>query len=361
MAFQKVKLPYRVNGWVNGYGQAQYRLRLPGQKSIALPGLPWSPEFMAAHAAAMAGQTVPAKQAAAIGAARTRPGTLNDAIVRFYAHELFTDLGRAHQMRHRQKLESFRQEITADNVPRGERQLATLTHDRLAKIVKDIPSAHAQRHLLNALRSLMRFCKLTQLVQTDPTDGLKGKRRTAGGFKPWDESDIVRYRAHHALGTMPRLALELMLNTGARRSDAVRLGRQHIQHGRLTFKPQKTANVTGIVVNVKVHPDLQAAIDAMPPALTFLTNSYGKPFTVAGFGNWFRDQCMAAGVMDVRAHGLRKAICIRLVAQGMSPHQIAAITGHKDLREIQVYADAFNRQHAGDQAMDALIKSAQSG
>lgn len=361
MAGQKVKLPYRVNGWVNGYGQAQYRLRLPGQKSVALPGLPWSAEFMAAHAAALAGRTLPARQAQAIGAARTKPGTLNDAIVRFYAHELFTNLGRAHQMRHRQKLEAFRQEFTAGNVPRGERRLATLTHDRLAMIVKRIASAHAQRHLINALRALMRFAKLAQLIQIDPTDGLKGKRRAAGGFKPWDEADIARYRAHHALGTMPRLALELMLNTGARRSDAVRLGRQHIQQGKLTFKPQKTANATGIVVKVQIHPDLQAAIDAMPPALTFLINSYGKPFTVAGFGNWFRDQCVAAGVMDVRAHGLRKAICIRLVAQRMSPHQIAAITGHKDLREIQLYADAFNREIAADQAMDALIRAEGGG
>jgi hypothetical protein len=25
--------------------------------------------------------------------------------------------------------------------------------------------------------------------------------------------------------------------------------------------------------------------------MTFLETEYGKPFTAAGFGNWFRDRC----------------------------------------------------------------------
>ena len=88
--------------------------------------------------------------------------------------------------------------------------------------------------------------------------------------------------------------------------------------------------------------------------LTFLTTSHGKPYTAAGFGNWFRDQCVDAGV-EFRAHGLRKAIVVRLVAQGVKVFQIAAMTGHKDLREIQLYAEKFDRELAAEQAMAALI------
>jgi integrase len=364
MAGQKVKLPKRVNGWTDQHGRSRYYLRLPGQKAVPLPGLPWSPVMMNAIEAAMVGQPVP-MTALPIGAARTKPGTLNEAIVRFYEHEQFLNLGRAHQMRHRQVLEKFRQADTADNVPRGERQLQTLSYDRLAKILAGMESPHGQRHLLNGLRALMRFAKLTGLVQLDPCDGLKGKRRAVtGGFMRAAEDEIAQYQAHHALGTMPRLALELMLNTGLRRSDAVLLSRQHIRAGVITLKPQKTRNVTGVTVTIPVHSDLQAALDAMPPRqakpgettpLALLHTSFGKPYTAAGFGNWFRDQCVTAGV-EFRAHGLRKAICIRLVRQGMTPHQVAAITGHKDLREIELYAREFDREFAARQAMAALEK-----
>ncbi len=43
--------------------------------------------------------------------------------------------------------------------------------------------------------------------------------------------------------------------------------------------------------NVEVVPRLQAAIDAMPASdhLTFLVTAQDKPFTAAGFGNYFRD------------------------------------------------------------------------
>ena len=357
------KLPHRVNGFTDRHGKPRYYLRMSGVKPVALPGLPWSQAMMTALDAAMAGLPAP-KTALPIGVTRTKPGTLNDAVVRFYEHEMFLNLGDAHRARHRQVLDKFRQHKTReDNVPRGERQLDTLTAERLAKIVAGIGSANAQRHLLNGLRALMKFCRRTQLVQLDPTEGLRGRRRAVtGGFKRADEAEIAQFQAHHPLGTMPRLALEIMLNTGLRRSDAVLFGRQHVRDGMMTLTPQKTRNVTGVTVTMPVHSDLQAALDAMPQRqarpgettpLTFLTTGAGKAFAAAGFGNWFRDQCVAAGV-SFRAHGLRKAICVRLVRQGMTPHQVAAITGHKDLREIELYAREFDREFAAQQAMAAL-------
>lgn len=363
MADQKIKLPWRVNGFIDRHGKPRYLLRLPGQPSIPLPGLPWSPPFMAAYDAAVAGQPIPAaKLPLIIGADRTKPGTLNDAIVRFYQHPLFTNVGRWTQKEQRTSLEKFRQEKTAADVPRGELQLHTLNHETLAAILNGISSPHAQRHLLKALRALMKFCKVAGLIKTDPTAELKAKRAPkTGGFKPGSETDVAQYQAQHPLGSMPRLALEIMLNTGLRRCDAVVFGRQHVSDGVMRLRPSKTRNSTGIEVVVPIHSELQAAIDAMPPRraddgtapLAYLLTSHGKPFTVAGFGNWFRDQCVAAGVA-FRAHGLRKSIVIRLVRQGMAPHQIAAITGHKDLREIQLYADEYNREVAAQQAMAAL-------
>jgi integrase len=62
----------------------------------------------------------------------------------------------------------------------------------------------------------------------------------------------------------------------------------------------------------------------MPPnSLTFLTTSFGKPFTgcrlhqpVSGFTNRFRQACNAAGLpKGTSPHGLRKAAARRLASE----------------------------------------------
>src|SRR5215813_14742539 len=68
--------------------------------------------------------------------------------------------------------------------------------------------------------------------------------------------------------------------------------------------------------------------------MTFLTTEFGKPFTAAGFGNWFREQCDMANLRHCSAHGLRKAAARQLAEAGCTEHEIAAITGHASLREI---------------------------
>jgi len=99
-----------------------------------------------------------------------------------------------------------------------------------------------------------------------PTVGVKLARvKDTGGFTTWPLTSIQQYRAHHQLGTRARLALELLYNTMGARADAVRLGRQHVQAGMISFRRQKTGNP----VDLPILPELQAAIDAMPKAEHF--------------------------------------------------------------------------------------------
>src|SRR5262249_9507841 len=59
-----------VQGFVDRHGKPRWYFRRPGFKRTPLPGLPWSPEFMAAYEEALAGQIVQ------IGSSRVRPGTI---------------------------------------------------------------------------------------------------------------------------------------------------------------------------------------------------------------------------------------------------------------------------------------------
>jgi hypothetical protein len=78
--------------------------------------------------------------------------------------------------------------------------------------------------------------------------------------------------------------------------------------------------------------------------LTYLVTEVGKPFTAAGFGNWFADRCREAGLPDkCRAHGLRKAACRRLAEAGCTAPQISATSGRLSIREVQCYIEAASR------------------
>jgi hypothetical protein len=81
---------------------------------------------------------------------------------------------------------------------------------------------------------------------------------------------------------------------------------------------------------------LQSAIDAMPAVglTTLLVTAYGKPFTAAGFGNWFGDKCRAAGLPRCTAHGLRKALARRAADQGVQQQGLKALGQWSNDREV---------------------------
>ena len=107
---------------------------------------------------------------------------------------------------------------------------------------------------------------------------------------------------------------------------------------------------------IPVHPELAVVLEATPSDhLTFLTTAKGKPFSAAGFTNWFRDMCNEAGLpKGTSAHGLRKAACRRLAEAGCSANVIAAISGHATLREVQRYTAAADQARMARAAIDKM-------
>jgi integrase len=168
-----------------------------------------------------------------------------------------------------------------------------------------------------------------------------------------------RWAARHPVGTKPRLALALLLYTGQRRGDVIRMGRQHIRidadgKEELAITQQKT----GTPVVVPVHPELRAAIDAsagVNPNLTFIVTERGKPFPGPRFTQWFRRHCDAAGLPKrCVVHGLRKAAARRLADAECRAHEIMAVLGHTSLKEAERYTKDFDRAKLARSAMARL-------
>lgn len=343
-----MKMPKYTHGYIDQHGRPRFYLRRAGYKKIPLPGLPWSPEFMAAREAALNGEWTKPD----IGAKRTVAGTVNAAIVSYYQSTAFNDgLAESSRKMRRNILERFREE-------HGEKRMALMHKKALQAILgKNSPAASANWR--KALRGFIDHAMSLDMLTVDPLAGIKLVPIKSDGHHPWELEECARFEVHHAIGTRARLAYELMLQVGQSRCDIVRMGRQHVRNGTLSLRRQKTK----VAFDVPVMPMLQAAIDAMPPSdyLTFLTTAHGKPFTAAGFGNYFRDQCDAAGLPKrCTSHGLRKAAATRAADRGATTTQLMAWFGWKTASEAERYTRNADRKHASA-TLGRLISATESG
>ena len=189
--------------------------------------------------------------------------------------------------------------------------------------------------------------------EDDPTQGVRPIRARTDGFTTWTEDDIAKFEKRWKKGTRERLALALLLYTGQRRGDVIRMGWQHVRDDTIRVTPSKT----GATLVIPLHPELRSVIAEMPrDHLTFLTTRYDRPFSAAGFGNAFRDWCDTAGLPERSAHGLRKAAARRLAEAGCSALQIGAITGHATLKEVSRYTRAADQERLARDALAALTR-----
>src|SRR5262249_3422204 len=223
----------------------------------------------------------------------------------------------------------------------GERPMALLPAEWIEALLDSKPP-HAARSWLVTLRSLCQFAVKRRYLRTDPTANIKQRTIKGDGFHCWTDAEIGQFEAHHSIGTKPRLALALLLYTMQRRSDVVRMGRQHLSdclderlraqgvRHMLSIRQQKTSKP----LVLPVRPNLQAVIDATPSEhLTFLVTATGKPYGGNHFSRRFREWCDAAGLPKRgTAHGLRKAGLRRGSEDGWSANENPAWGGDGWLR-----------------------------
>ena len=310
-----------------------------GYARVRLPGLPWSPEFMAAYEAALGGKPLP------IAAKNVHPGTMADLIAKYYSSAAFGSLERSTQQVYRRIIERIREQ-------HGTKPVGLLEPRHVRKFASEIQKPTAAKRFVSILRVLLEHGIACGMIDSNPATGIKGPKVKTLGFHSWTEEEIAQFESSHEPGTRERLALALLLYTGQRRSDVVRMGPQHVRDGALRIVQKKT----GAELCIPVHPELTAIIQASTNEhMAFLITAQGKPFTSAGFGNWFREACNVAGLPRCSAHGLRKAAARRLADAGATEHEIAAITGHESLREVERYAKGANQARLARSAQAKVI------
>jgi integrase len=331
-----------VQGWVDRDGRVHHYFRRAGFPRIRLPGVVGSAGFMAAYQQALGSAPEP------VGATRNKPGSVSAAIASYYAAPGFKALAPTSQVVRKAVLEAFRRE-------HGEKQIAAMPRKFIAAMF-DAMTPTAARNWFKAIRALVRHGIDLGMLKDDPMLGIRLRPIKGDGFHTWTEDEIAQFERHHPVGSRERLAFALGLYSGQRRSDVIRMGRQHIRDGVLRVRQQKT----GAVLAIPLHPNLRAVLDATPgDRLTFLTTLRGgKPFEPTSLTQWFAKACRDAGLSsDCTFHGLRKAACRRLAEAGCTVHEIAAVSGHKTLQEIERYTKAADQARLAQAAMARTMEA----
>jgi integrase len=333
----KIRLQF-VQGFIDRHGRPRFYFRRRGVR-IALPGIPGSTRFMEAYQAALNAAPTP------VGTSlRSKPGSVSAVIAEYYGGQAFRSLTGGTPASRRAVLERFRSR-------HGHLPLASLPKEFVVALI-DTMTPHEAKNWLTAFKHVVKWALDRKLMKNDPTVGVQVRRPKTDGFATWNEQEIAQFEAHWPIGSKPRLALALGLYTAQRRADVVRIGRQMIRDGVLTIRQKKT----GVTLAIPVHPDLAQIIAATSHEhLTLLVTERGKSYGANAFSEMFRKWCDAADLpQHCVFHGLRKAACTRLADAGATAHEIAAISGHRTLKEIERYTRRADQARLAKAAMERI-------
>ena len=324
----RIKLAY-MHEYTDVRGKQRYYFRRRGHKRIALKGLPGSAGFMAAYEQALSGS-----EPKEVGANRTKPGTVNAAIVGYYQCLAFRETALGTQVLRRRILERFR-------AAHGDKHIATLPPEFIRRML-DRMKPGAARNWLKTLRALLEFAVAEGFRADNPARDIKLAKMKVKHHRPWTDAELDQYERTHPIGSKARLAFALGLYTIQRTGDVCRMGRQHIRNNELSVRQEKT----GAKLTLPVMPELQTVLEAAPGGhMTFLVTRSGRQYARVDFSMQFRAWCDAAGLpKDCVFHGLRATGCTLLADAGYSAHQIAAWSGHMTLKEVERYTRAADQK-----------------
>jgi integrase len=159
--------------------------------------------------------------------------------------------------------------------------------------------------LRNVLRLLLQYAFERGWREGQSRRDVKRLRYVKKPYPAWTEGDIAAFEARWPRGSRARLALALLLYTGQRRDDVIRMGPQHVRGGVIVWRQQKPAPSWSCPCTPSCAPNWPPR--RRPPRLS--RDGARAALRVGDrFYNWFKDCAAKAGVArTLSPHGLRKA------------------------------------------------------
>lgn len=353
----KIRIRYVVED-LDRHGNVRIYVRPPGRGKVRIRAQLGTPEFWQAYQAALQGDPPASTEGQKINMPlqASTPGSLRKLCEAYYRSPEFSRLAASTRTNRRRLLETICQSTTARGDQRGALPFALIEPRHIRRIRDenaDRPAAANQR--LKALRHMFSWAVETERNPRNPAREVPNLPMPGDGHHAWTPAEVRQFEATHPIGSKARLAMALLLYTGVRRSDVVKLGRQMAREGWLHFSETKGQERNPKHRAIPILPELAEIIEATPSGhLNYLVTDYGKPFTPAGFGNKFRDWCNAAGLPHCSAHGLRKAGATLAADNGATEHQLMAIYGWQSPQQAALYTRRANRRKLAGDAMHLI-------
>jgi len=338
--------PPKLNRFVSRHGRVMWCVRVgrgAERRRVFLKSQYGTPEFEREYQVIL---TDAGRRTCDAHAARAGVGSLSWLIDRYREVHAWTSLSPATR---KQRENIFKQAIKTSGVaPIVEITKATIT----AGVDRRSATPGQANHFLKAMRGLFHWACAAGHVSIDPTAGVKLLPMKKGaGFPIWTDEDVERYARRWPIGTRQRVWLDVLLYTGLRRGDAVRLGRQHVRDGVATIVTEKN----DVEVIIPILPVLATTLKAGPCGdLAFISGENGGPLTKQGFSGLFWKACRAAGVKG-SAHGLRKVASTRAANNGATVAELEAIFGWTGGQMASHYTRSADRRRLARRAMHKLV------
>ncbi len=314
------------------HGNVRFYFRRPGKAKVRLPGLPGSEEFLAAYKAALS-EHDPSKAKA--------EKSFEWLCERYYKSVYFEFLEKDTKRRKR----SILNEVCSITGAGGKR-LGAAPYRDMKKVhvrrLRDMKAATpiGANNRVKEIAALFAWAIKNDLAILNPAEKLEKLRSRTDGLYTWTEQDVETFENYWPVGSRPRLAMSIMLYLGVRRSDAVLIGKKHESRDgqAVTFQVFKGRKRGATVLTLPILPPLRAILDGSELGHdTWLETSLGRSYSVAGFGNAFKDWCREASLPQCNCHGLRKIGAVRAAEAGASEHELMAMFGWEDADMARIY------------------------
>ena len=332
-----VRLRY-VHGFVDRTGRARFYFRHRG-KRWPLPGQPGSAEFVARYDELLR-QCMASTRASNVAFG---PGTVGFIIEKYIASGDFTSKAPATIRVYRKILDRLK-EIC------GGALIADLHERHVREIRKRFTSTSRSDLAVMLLGMIWTYAKevLAMDLGVNPATDIQRLHRRGWSHEPWPAAVIEKFAVEARPKPNAQLALMLLLYTGQRASDVVRIRWNDYDGSGIAVRQLKT----GTPLWIRCHTKLKIALDHAPRLSEFiLTNRYGNGYTAGGLCDLIAMATAQIGAKACTAHGLRCNAATALADAGCSVPEIMAITGHRTFREAQRYAASRDQKKLADRAI----------
>jgi integrase len=208
----------------------------------------------------------------------------------------------------------------------------------------------AANNMLGSLRAFSAWALERGHIDHSFTEAVKPYKVT-GGHKPWTDAQVDA--AHEHLTGMVRRGVMLMLYTGQRGSDMVRLGWTDIDDGGFRIQQQKTQREIYCPIADELAEEMGRWEKQPGP---FVVQAGGYRYSRKQFSVHFNEaRETIPALAGVTLHGLRATAVIRLRMAGLETAQIQDIIG-MSMGMIERYARFADRKRSGKAAVLSMKK-----